>query len=130
MTAAENTSIAPRTNRAFKFLKDGGEFFPGAGTRLHFANRDVDTLVVQGLPAGLLQAGNTVTVQYNNGSGSWATVFVGEVDRILDRHGRGTDRVQDVTVVGPWNKLNRLVFRQSWSVAGAGTNGSALTAQP
>ena len=127
MTAAENTSLAPRTSRAFKFLKNGStEFFPGAGTRLHFANRDVDTLVVQGIPAGLLQAGNTVTVKYN-GSGSWVTVFSGEVDRIVDRHGRGTERVQDVTVSGPWNKLNRLVFRQSWSVAGAGTNGAALT---
>ena len=55
------------------------------------------------------------------------TVFVGEVDRIVDRHGRGTERVQDVTVAGPWSKLNRLVFRQTWSVAGAGTGGAALT---
>ncbi len=122
MTAAENTSLAPRSSRAFTFLKNGAEFFPGAGTRLHFANRDVDTLVAQGLPAGLLQAGDAVSVQYNG-----ATVFSGEVDRIVDRHGRGTERVQDVTVAGPWSKLNRLVFRQSWSVAGAGTNGSALT---
>lgn len=128
MTAAENQSIAPRASRAFKFLKNGTtEFFPGAGTRLHFANRDVDTLVAQVLPAGLLQSGDTVTVQYNNGSGSWVTVFVGDVDRIVDRHGRGTDRVQDVTVAGPWSKLNRLVFRQTWSVAGAGTGGAALT---
>lgn len=128
MTAAANTSIAPRASRAFKFLKNGTtEFFPGAGTRLHFANRDVDTLVAQGLPAGLLQSGDTVTVQYNNGSGSYVTVFVGEVDRIVDRHGRGTERVQDVTVAGPWSKLNRLVFRQTWSVAGAGTGGAALT---
>lgn len=128
MTAADNTSIAPRANRAFKFLKNGTTpFFPGAGTRLHFANRDVDTLVAQGLPAGLLQSGDTVTVQYNNGSGSYVTVFVGEVDRIVDRHGRGTERVQDVTVAGPWSKLNRLVFRQTWSVAGAGTGGAALT---
>ena len=127
MTAAENTSLAPRTSRAFKFLKNGStEFFPGSGTRLHFANRDVDTLVAQALPAGLLQSGDAVIVQYN-GSGSFVTVFSGEVDRIVDRHGRGTERVQDVTVVGPWSKLNRLVFRQSWSVAGAGTNGAALT---
>lgn len=122
MTAAENTSLAPRASRAFTFLKNGAEFFPGAGTRLHFANRDVDTLVAQGLPAGLLQAGDAVTVQYNG-----ATVFSGEVDRIVDRHGRGSERVQDVTVTGPWSKLSRLVFRQSWSVAGAGTNGDALT---
>ena len=122
MTAAENTSLAPRSSRAFTFLKNGAEFFPGAGTRLHFANRDVDTLVAQGLPAGLLQAGDAVTVQYNG-----ATVFSGEVDRIVDRHGRGSERVQDVTVTGPWSKLSRLVFRQSWSVAGAGTNGDALT---
>ena len=131
MTAAENTSLAPRASRAFKFLRKRGEenykeFFPGSGTRLHFANRDVDTLVAQGLPEGLLQAGDKVFVQHYE-SGIWMTVFAGEVDRIVDRHGRGTDRVQDVTVAGPWSKLSRLVFRQSWSVAGEGTNGSALT---
>jgi hypothetical protein len=131
MTAAENTSLAPRASRAFKFLRkrDGEnykEFYPCSGTRLHFANRDVDTLVAQGIPEGLLQCGDKVFVQHYE-SGSWVTVFAGEVDRIVDRHGRGTDRVQDVTVAGPWSKLSRLVFRQSWSVAGAGTNGDALT---
>ena len=126
MTAAENTSIAPRANRAFKFLKNGTTpFFPGAGTRLHFANRDVDTLVARDLPAGLLQAGDKVTVQYK-GSGSWVTVFVGDVDRIVDARGKGDTRVQTVTVAGPWGKMNRLVFRQTWSIAGAGTGGAAL----
>ncbi len=131
MTAAENTSIAPRTSRKLKFLRKRGtenykEFFPGAGSRLHFATRDVDTFVAQGLPAGLLQAGDMVYVQHND-AGVWRTVFGGEVSRIFDRHGRGTDRVQDVTAVGAWDKLNRLVYKQSWSVAGAGTNGAALT---
>ena len=114
MTAAENIAIAPRAGKAFTFLKNGSvEFFPGAGSSLHFANRDTDTFTARGLPAGLLQAGDEVTVDYNG-----AVVFRGDVKTIVDRHGRGDERVQDVTVAGPWDRLNRLVFRQKW---GAGS---------
>ena len=110
MTAAENIAIAPRAGKAFTFLKNGSvEFFPGAGSSLHFANRDTDTFTARGLPAGLLQAGDEVTVDYNG-----AVVFRGDVKTIVDRHGRGDERVQDVTVAGPWDRLNRLVFRQKW----------------
>ena len=110
MTAAENIAIAPRAGKAFTFLKNGSvEFFPGAGSTLRFANRDTDTFTARGLPAGLLQAGDEVTVDYNG-----AVVFRGDVKTIVDRHGRGDERVQDVTVAGPWDRLNRLVFRQKW----------------
>jgi len=114
MTAADNLAITARAGKAFTFLKNGStEFFPGAGSTLHFANRDTDTFTARNIPAGLLQAGDSVTVKYGN-----TVVFKGDVDRIVDRHGRGDDRVQDVTVAGPWGKLNRLVFKQTWG-AGA-----------
>lgn len=126
MTAAENMAITARTGKPFTFKRkrEGAadvEFYPGAGSRLRFANRDVDTLVARDLPAGLLQAGDEVAVQYKG-----VTVFVGEVGRIVDARGKGDERVQTVTVAGPWDRMNRLVFRQAWSVAGAGEEGAAL----
>lgn len=111
--ASEQSAVVARTGKPFTFTRKRGsataELFPGAGSTLHFANRDTDVFTARGIPAGLLQAGDEVTVAYNG-----TTVFRGEVDRIVDRRGRGTDRVQDVTVAGPWGKLNRLVFRQQW----------------
>ena len=111
--ASEQSAVAPRTSRPFTFTRRRGnataEFFPGAGSTLHFANRDADTFAARGLPAGLLQSGDEVTVVYMG-----ATVFRGDVKTITDRRGRGTERVQDVTVAGPWDRLQRLVFRQTW----------------
>lgn len=112
--ASEQSAVTPRTGKPFTFTRKrtnaaDAEFFPGAGSTLHFANRDTDTFTARGVPAGLLQPGDEVTVKYNN-----ATVFKGEVSRILDRHGRGDDRIQDVTVAGPWDQLGRLVFKQTW----------------
>ena len=111
--ASEQSVVAARTGKPFTFTRKRGsaeaEFFPGAGSTLHFANRDTDTFTARGVPAGLLQSGDEVTVKYNN-----ATVFKGEVSRIVDRHGRGDERTQDVTVSGPWDQLGRLVFKQTW----------------
>ena len=116
--ASEQSAVAARTGKPFTFTRKRenatAEFFPGAGSTLRFANRDTDTLNAIGIPAGLLQAGDTVTVAYLG-----ATVFQGTVERIVDRHGRGDDRVQDVTCQGPWGKLNRLVFRQLWGTGAA-----------
>ena len=112
--ASEQSAVVARAGKPFTFLRSrsnaaDAEFFPGAGSTLHFANRDTDTFTARGLPAGLLQAGDEVTVDYNG-----AVVFRGDVKTIVDRHGRGDERVQDVTVAGPWDRLNRLVFRQKW----------------
>ena len=116
--ASEQSAVTARTGKPFTFTRKRGnataEFFPGAGSTLRFANRDVDTLNVVGIPAGLLQAGDTVAVAYLG-----ATVFQGTVERIVDRRGRGYDRVQDVTCQGPWGRMNRLVFRQQWGVGTA-----------
>lgn len=112
--ASEQSAVAARNGKPFTFTRKrenaaDAEFLPGAGSTLHFANRDVDTFTARGLPAGLLQSGDEVVVAYNG-----TAVFKGDVKAVTDRHGRGDDRVQDVTVAGPWDKLQRLVFRQTW----------------
>lgn len=126
MTAADNITIGTttgraRSNRMFRFLRirsgASTEFFPGGGTTIRYANRDVDTLTMPGLPAGLLDAGDRVRVQYL-GSGSAVRVFEGTAEKIVDMHGRGDERVQTVTCHGPWGLMNRLVFRQAWSFEG------------
>ncbi len=123
--ASEQSSVTPRTGKPFTFTRKranaaDAEFFPGTGSTLHFANRDVDTFIARSLPAGLLQSGDEVVIAYKG-----TTVFRGDVKAITDRHGRGDDRIQDVTVAGPWDKLQRLVFRQTWNRAVKG--GSPVT---
>ena len=61
------TDIIPReatpgaSSRLFSFerIRSGNStrFFPGAGAKLRFANRDVDTLELPGVPSGYLAAG-------------------------------------------------------------------------
>lgn len=118
MTAAGNMALAKRVNRSFRFLKNGvvaDEFHP-ASARLHFASKSTDTLTLGGLPPGLLAAGNTVTVQYRaDADSAWATVFSGDVARITDTCGRGDERQHTVVCEGPWGKMSRLVFRQTWA---------------
>lgn len=118
MTAAGNMALAKRVNRSFRFLKNGvvaDEFHP-ASARLHFASKSTDTLTLGGLPPGLLAAGNTVTVQYRaDAESAWATVFSGDVARITDTCGRGDERQHTVVCEGPWGKMSRLVFRQTWA---------------
>ena len=123
--ASEQSAVTPRTGKPFTFTRKredaaDAEFFPGNGSTLHFANRDVDTFIARGLPAGLLQSGDEVVIAYKG-----TTVFRGDVKAITDRHGGGPldgndnplNRIQDVTVAGPWDKLQRLVFRQTWNRA-------------
>ena len=118
MTAAGNMALAKRADRSFRFLKNGvvaDEFHP-ASARLHFASKSTDTLTLGGLPPGLLAAGNTVTVQYRaDANSAWATVFSGDVARITDTCGRGDERQHTVVCEGPWGKMSRLVFRQTWA---------------
>ena len=115
MTPAENMDIAPRTGKPFTFtrIRDGAEasFFPGAGARIVFASNGTDTLTLPGLPVGMLVSGDAVKAVYNG-----TTVFRGTVATRVERQGRGTDRVEDVTVEGPWGMMARLVFRQEWAV--------------
>ena len=130
MTAAENIAIAPRAGKLLTFTRKRGnataEFFPGAGSTLHFANRDTDLFTARGLPAGLLQAGDKVEVYYGATQPTRVRVFAGDVKTIVDRHGSFAERVQDVTVAGPWDRLNRLVFRQTWGAGNLAISSSRV----
>ena len=119
MTAERYQSISPREatpgagSRLFSFerVRSGAtaRFYPGAGAKLHFANRDVDTLEMPGVPSGYLAAGDAVKAYYRG-----VCVFQGDVATISEARGRGDDATQTVTCVGPWSKMSRLVYRQNW----------------
>jgi len=119
MTTEQYQNLTPReaadaaSPRLFSFarIRENAttRFYPGDGAKLHFANRDVDTLEMPGLPSGFLAAGDTVTASYGG-----ATVFRGEVATIVETRGRGDDATQTVTCAGPWSKMQRLVYRQNW----------------
>ena len=110
------SGITARANKPFTFTRkrgnDAEDFFPAAGARLRFASCDTDTLTLPGLPVGLLGKDDVVTVSYKG-----TQVFRGTVATRVERQGRGTDRVEDVTVEGPWGLMARLVFRQEWKVS-------------
>lgn len=125
------TDITPReatpsaSSRLFSFQRvrsgTSTRFYPGAGTKLHFANRDVDTLEMPGVPNGFLAAGDVVTATYKG-----TCVFRGDVATIAEARGRGTDATQTVTCVGPWSKMARLVYRQNWFTGGGYSRSSRL----
>ncbi len=117
MTPEENKAVTPRADRAFRFFVSGSEFFPGAGSRLHYASQAVDTLTLVDVPDGLLTARDVVSVTYRD-----TCVFQGTVEQIIDKHGRGDMRSNDVTCQGPWGKMQRLVFRQQWGFARGDTS--------
>lgn len=119
MTTSQYENLIPReaadatAPRLFSFARIRGgvttRFYPGDGARLHFANRDVDTLELPGVPSGYLAAGDVVTAHYRG-----LCVFRGDVATIVESKHRGTDATQTVTCVGPWSKMQRLVYRQQW----------------
>lgn len=119
MTHGEYENLKPREAadtarpRLFSFTRiragEAVRFFPGAGTKIHIANRDVDTLTIPGVPCGYLAPGDVVTASYGG-----RCVFRGDVSRIIEMKGRGNEATQSVTCVGPWSKMQRLVYRQEW----------------
>lgn len=125
MTEAGYIATAARTGKPFTFTRKRGNatqaFLPGEGTRMTFTNRAADTLEIVGVPSGFLLAGDKVTVAYLG-----TTVFQGEVDTRIENLGRGDDATETVTVTGPWAKMSRLVFRQSWRT---GASGSSLSSR-
>ena len=131
MTAERYQSISPREatpgagSRLFSFerVRSGSatRFYPGAGAKLHFANRDVDTLEMPGVPSGYLAAGDAVKAYYKG-----VCVFQGDVATIAEARGRGDDATQTVTCVGPWSKMSRLVYRQNWFTGGGYSRSSRL----
>ena len=143
MTEAENIALTPRADRAFTFTRKRGnataEFFPGSGAKLRFVSNGTDTLTLPSLPVGTLVKGDSVIVSYLG-----MTVFVGNVSTRTEQHGGGPlNRIEDVTVEGPWGDMERMAYRQAWAVSGNTTvstsrvvlntdpsgNGQSVTAQ-
>ena len=143
MTEAENIALTPRADRAFTFTRKRGnataEFFPGSGAKLRFVSNGTDTLTLPSLPVGTLVKGDSVIVSYLG-----MTVFRGNVSTRTEQHGGGPlNRIEDVTVEGPWGDMERMVYRQAWAVSGNTTfstsrvvlntdpsgNGQSVTAQ-
>ncbi len=120
MDEATYTATVPREEttdssaRLFSFARVRGgvstRFFPGAGTRLRYLNREADSLDVPGVPSGFLRAGDAVAVSWRG-----ERVFIGDVERISETRSRGSDATQSVVCLGPWAKMARLVYRQYWA---------------
>lgn len=112
MTEADYLAVPRRETRLFKFfrIRSGSEieFTPEDGARLHFANRDTDTLEMS-VPVGFLKKDDAVRVAYVN-----TTVFRGTLERRVAHRSRGLTASESVTICGPWSKMARLVYRQNW----------------
>lgn len=123
ITPREATPSASSRLFSFQRIRSGTStrFYPGAGAKLHFANRDVDTLEMPGVPSGYLAAGDVVTATYRG-----VCVFRGDVATIAETRGRGDDATQKVVCVGPWSKMARLVYRQNWFTGGGYSRSSRL----
>lgn len=130
MTEETYTSLTPREAEAsassihFAFYRLRGDtatrFYPGDGSMLHFGNRETDTFDCPGVPPGFFVAGDAVRVDYRG-----ATVFRGELSRRIERRGRGDEATEDASFVGPWSKMQRMVYRQYWYTG----NGYALSSR-
>ena len=124
MTDARNQAITPRTDAPFTFYLNGTRFFPGAGTTLRFAANATDVLEMPSLPPGMVDPGDEIVVKYLG-----TTVFRGEVAKAVRRKGRGVDDVESVSVEGPWGKLSRMPYLQTWKVANENVPGGVAEAQ-
>lgn len=120
MTEETYTSITPReashtsSSRLFAFYRVRSStetrFYPAAGTTLHFASKDTDTLSLPSLPLGFLTTGDYVRVKYKA-----VSVFYGRVITRTQSEARGTDQTEDVVCAGPWHDMARHIYRQYWA---------------
>ena len=113
MTEADYLAVPRRDARQFNFFRirpkdKEREFVPEDGAKLHFANRDTDTLEMT-VPVGFLRKDDAVRVTYRN-----VTVFLGTLERRVAHRSRGLTASESVTICGPWSKMARLVYRQNW----------------
>lgn len=116
MTEADYLGLTKRDSRQFKFWRQRGETtfeFTPENPRLHFANRDVDTLEVT-VPDGFLVKNDKVIVKYYAASTSGVTVFRGTLEKRVRHKSRGDTASETCTISGPWSKMQRLVYRQNW----------------
>lgn len=112
MTETEYLEIDKRTNRTIKFFRVRKNSptveFVAEGAKLHFGNRDIDTLTCT-VPVGFLKKDDQVVVSYKT-----VHVFRGTVESRVAHRSRGLTASETVTVSGPWSKMSRLVYRQNW----------------
>ena len=119
-------------NHPFKFyrIRGGTEptcIYPHAGARLHFGSREADSLSLPTLPVGTLAAGDQVKVTYTPPTSQTSqTVFLGTVEKRVRRATGGSEQTETVTVLGPWSKMARLVYRQGWLSMGQNARSSRL----
>ena len=118
MTEQDYLSIKKRPEKdgenRFTFKLTRGEetvdFLPGAGAKLHFGNREADTCAFGDVPTGFFVAGDMISVYYGG-----KKVFVGWLHKRSEVVGRGDLQREDVTFAGPWETMQRLVYRQYWN---------------
>ena len=119
----------------FKFyrIRGGSEtrIYPHSGARLHFGSREADSLSLPTLPVGTLAAGDQVKVTYsyqsnNQNNQNNRTIFLGTVEKRVRRATGGSEQTETVTVLGPWSKMARLVYRQGWLSMGQNARSSRL----
>lgn len=84
-------------------------FGPDAGAALAFASMADDTLTLGNMRAGVLQAGDRVSVARGG-----ETVFRGDVESRVWHGWRGTSLEESFTVCGPWRRMSRLPYTQTW----------------
>ncbi len=98
---------------------DGQEPF-----RLSLRSLADDQLTFGGLPAGLVEIGDTVAL-----SRAGVTVFRGRVEDRAARRWRGNCGLESFSAYGPWRRLSRIPYVQQW-VMMRSEEGGAPTLQP
>ena len=105
MTETEYLEIDKRTNRTIKFFRVRKNSptveFVAEGAKLHFGNRDIDTLTCT-VPVGFLKKDDQVVVSYKT-----VDVFRGTVESRVAHRSRGLAASETVTVSGPWSQMSR-----------------------
>ena len=100
-------------------------FGPDAGADLVFCSLSDDTLTLGKMRSGVLRSGDRVSVARGG-----ATVFAGDVESSVWHGWRGSSVEESFTVYGPWHRLARLPFTQTWvmMVERLQEDGSTVTA--
>lgn len=113
----------------FRLVRGGnaGPINPGASPVLKFSNMSPRTFEVPDVPQGYFQTGDVIEVSYGTAPDSAEKVFRGTLDRRVIHRGRGTEARESATFVDAWGMLERLVYRQEWSVANADGTASLKT---
>lgn len=109
----------------FELWRNGGlykRFYPGAGSTLHFGNREADVLTLVNIPPGFILDGDTVCVYYQ-GNRIFKAFGVYKRQR---HYSRGSECTETVSFASPWANMERLVYRQWWRYNGTYVYSSRL----